>query len=534
MSRILSAILLPALASAEATAYTDNPICQKNNCINPVFPALEDLHKMEKEKWFCTSIKDTRLSMGFCRAAVYYDFAVPSPDKKDEENLEALVRKQDRAANTAFVYHLAGMGKEGWDYPKPEESDDECVKAVWKMVCNSYFPRAKADCTDGQEMKYIRPCKNACENYISACKVECCDNSVQCVFEHRKQLSSTNAITQRGYSEHDGPSTLCTGAAGRSHAPGVLSLLILLVTLPFGSAKQLLQAARQALPARSLLSVMLLVAVSMMLPRADAVIVHEVANWRAEEEYLAKFQFIPPGSTAAEARMNSCAVPGLAPTNQCSGHGSCRSWESSALTNPTKFCKCDTYWADPECRTERKSQAKTWGLAIFAGLLGADRFYLGLYVSGFFKFVTLTFGLFFWVTELLITGSAPITKSDIFRWEGIVKIVFFLILGGWYFYDIIRVGSAPVPTNGFKTAADLPHFVFVFSTVFFACFVGFTFAYFAVVEQISQRRKNLWLQWASEESLRSKFDEGVLAGSSKNNSAYGALEDGESFQGSVF
>lgn len=42
-----------------------------------------------------------------------YDIAVPEPRSEEERSVQALVRKQDRAANTAFFTHMSGMGKDG-------------------------------------------------------------------------------------------------------------------------------------------------------------------------------------------------------------------------------------------------------------------------------------------------------------------------------------------------------------------------------------------------------------------------------------
>merc|ERR1719389_186536 len=116
--------------------------------------------------------------------------------------LHELVERQDNAASTMFYYHLAGLGMEAWDYQKPEESDD-CVKSIWRMVCFTYFPRAQIGVPEGGFSDYIRPCKSSCQNYVRACGVECCDESVQCVFTHKKAISATQVITTEGYLPHD-------------------------------------------------------------------------------------------------------------------------------------------------------------------------------------------------------------------------------------------------------------------------------------------------------------------------------------------
>ena len=146
-------------------------------------------------------------------------------------------------------------------------------------------------------------------------------------------------------------------------------------------------------------------------------------------DYLVTYQFVPPGASSREAVLNSCSLPGLSPTLQCSGHGGCHSWEKTSDSNPTPFCKCDSEWADPECRTKRKSQTTAYFLAVFLGVIGADRFYLGLTYSAWLKLITLGGLSVFWITEILITGSAPVNlQKDLRSWSGICKVLVFFAL----------------------------------------------------------------------------------------------------------
>eukprot|EP00392_Amoebophrya_sp_AT5.2_P011599 g11678.t1 len=41
---------------------------------------------------------------------------------------------------------------------------------------------------------------------------------------------------------------------------------------------------------------------------------HTVGSWRAKEDYLIKFSYIPPGASAAQAQLNSCADANLSQT----------------------------------------------------------------------------------------------------------------------------------------------------------------------------------------------------------------------------
>merc|ERR1719265_2204453 len=94
------------------------------------------------------------------------------------------------------------------------------------MACYTYFPKAAVGTQDGAQSAYIRPCQSSCFNYIRACQVECCDESVQCVFTHTKQLSATTSVETSGYISHDGPSSLCTGKSSRTGPSAFLFLLI--------------------------------------------------------------------------------------------------------------------------------------------------------------------------------------------------------------------------------------------------------------------------------------------------------------------
>jgi len=507
-------VLTLALGLAGARdSFTDNPICLKNNCVKPIFPGLQDLHELSETKFYCSDMQETRTEMDFCKAAVNYDVGLPQPTTKAEESIAALVRKQDARANQVFLYHLAGLGKEAWDYTDPSQSDDDCVKAIWRMACWTHFPRAKAGCTAGNEMEYIRPCQSSCQNYIQSCGVECCDESVQCVFRHKKELTETTALITTGYAPHDGPSSLCTGGA-RGLAPGALWLLPLLAAL-VGQA--------EALPSARSSGLLALLAVSATaLGGCDpAATTHKVGNWRMEEDYLVKYQFVPPGASSKEAVLNSCSVPALSPLVQCNGHGTCVPWPKTTDTHPQNFCKCESGWADPECRTKRKSQAVAWLLAVFLGPVGADRFYLGLTISAIMKMVLLGSLCVYWSTEVLITGSGPVSTRCLKSWPGLIKIGFFFCLAAWYFVDVIRTGSAPVETNGFRTAPDLPRPIFVAVTVFVSLGVGFALASQSIMSQVGERRKSLWLMQQAYSAEKEALDQGVMT-SGNRDAAYGA------------
>jgi hypothetical protein len=222
--------------ASEDLLYSTNVVCRRRFCINPIFPGLEDMIHLEQRQWFCADMLKVRSLMGFCRDAVDYAVALPLP-VEPVVDLAAIVAEMDDAATTAFMYHLAGMGLEAWDYPEPQHADS-CVRSVWLSLCHTFFPRQSIpNCPMGTPSEYLRPCQSSCHNYIKACNVECCDESVQCVFQHTKSWGFTqtgkakHVITQTGFAPHDGPSSLCTGGAcGSARASHFLLALVLTVS----------------------------------------------------------------------------------------------------------------------------------------------------------------------------------------------------------------------------------------------------------------------------------------------------------------
>eukprot|EP00913_Durusdinium_trenchii_P032242 g30187.t1 len=106
---------------------------------------------------------------------------------------------------------------------------------------------------------------------------------------------------------------------------------------------------------------------------------HDRANWSRQPNYLIKYEHVGPGQPSSAAILNSCSV-GASTRQVCSGHGQCVPWMKTplSLAKPgdavanmgVAFCECDSGWADPECRTVRKSQLKAFFLSLFGGFLG--------------------------------------------------------------------------------------------------------------------------------------------------------------------
>jgi len=312
---------------------------------------------------------------------------------------------------------------------------------------------------------------SSCKNYVKACGVECCDESVQCVFSHEKELPGGVKVTTEGYAPHDGPSSMCTGGARRGVSPS-MGLWALIAFAAFRAVDGVASAALGGLSRtlrgtspRRLMMAGSLVVIAMSLQGCDYdVPIHHVGNWRGQPDYLIKYEFIPPGGSPKSASLNSCSMSRLSQTLQCNGRGVCRMWDPSNLNNDMAFCECDTYFADPECSTRRRSQLVAYLLSMFTGYLGLDMFYLG------------------------------------FPSLGVAKLFTFGGFGVWWIYDIIRIGSAPVYASTFRTADDLPHFAFVLTTVLFAIILGFAIAYQTTVTFRAQKRKEAMLLQNDEEA----------------------------------
>jgi len=195
---------------------------------------------------------------------------------------------------------------------------------------------------------------------------------------------------------------------------------------------------------------------------------HPTATWEQVPNYWTRFQYIPEGEPASKAVTNSCVLD-LPKHDQCSGNGECMAWRpdlKSSSLGKTQFCKCFRDWADPECRTKRKSQMTAYFLSVFLGFFGADHFYLAEYSSGFAKLATL--------------GGA----------------------GVWWVYDIVRIGSSPVYSNEYRLAYDLPHGIYVMFTVAFFTLLGYFM--FAVLGRAYrfQKAKNMFLMQEAEQNRK--------------------------------
>jgi hypothetical protein len=199
----------------------------------------------------------------------------------------------------------------------------------------------------------------------------------------------------------------------------------------------------------------ILVVISFSLQGCDTVPVptHVYASWRQQPDYLVDFQYALPGSGEYKPFLNSCSMAGLVMGMQCNGHGSCMPWDPADTNSPT-FCECDTDWADPECRTKRKSQTVAYVLALVGGLFGADQFYLGNTGMGVVKLFSLGgFGILYLHDIVIIGAGAPyatVKRHSLYKGSG--------------------------SSTKFRVAQDLPRWLFVTCTMVWFYALGFTFA----------------------------------------------------------
>mmetsp|Transcript_89255 Transcript_89255/g.257405 ORF Transcript_89255/g.257405 Transcript_89255/m.257405 type:complete len:560 (+) Transcript_89255:82-1761(+) len=479
-SRIGADLGQPGANLGQPESYSTNAACTKRRCVNPIFPGLQGLASMERSALQCQKLNETKQFLQFCKAAVPETFALQQFNSS--LTLAEAVRAQEIEAVKAYRYHLAAMNVDAWEHRRPDLSQDSCVRSIWLMVCNTYFPRAAHDCAVGTPTALFKPCRNTCENYLQACGVECCDESVKCVFDRPMLVSAASLVatgsavlSTSGYADELGPSRTCTGSAHRrAGSTGVLALLLAIagVALPQAS-----------MPSFSLrrVAVVVALAASMASLQGCSIVGHPTAAWEEKASYLLDFQFVPVSSEEKQsgawqappgaAVLNSCSLPGLPTEQRCGGHGVCRAWNATAnpalaQVAPLTFCRCDRDWADPECRTRRKSQAKAFFLSLFAGFLGGDRFYLGQYYVGFLKLTSL--------------GG----------------------LGVWWVYDIAYIGSAPVYAENYRLAADLPHWLYVMTSVSFFALVGVLALNMYGSEVHQNRSKSKMLRAAEEEYFK--------------------------------
>jgi len=221
---------------------------------------------------------------------------------------------------------------------------------------------------------------------------------------------------------------------------------------------------------------------------------HETGNWRMKDNYLVRYEFIPPGSQPGGSMLNSCTDPKLPEAEQCNGRGHCKPLNAdSEHIHTVSFCMCDRDWVDPECSTHRKSQTVTFLLSLFGGFLGADYFYLGFPVWGFCKLATLGGG------------------------------------GVWWLTDVVRTGAGPIYAANHRVAPDLQHWVFVLVSLTIFLTIGFVVSLESYTKQRDQKRRDIMMMSAAQDETFLARRDGRIMGPRLAQGAPQAFDYGSAY-----
>lgn len=194
---------------------------------------------------------------------------------------------------------------------------------------------------------------------------------------------------------------------------------------------------------------------------------HSVPFWRTRMDYFDRFAHVAKGAHGLEKHWNSCMDPAVDQLSVCSGRGHCEPFDSE-VRDPLLFCVCDTDWGGPECQTPRERQSIAWVLSLLFGPFGIDEIYLGWPVPAVCKIMITFFALAVWATGNQNLGIG-------------------IILVPW-FYDVVRIGSAPVRSSNYHVAPDLPRWAFVILTISFFSFIAFIIGVTMVYNVVTHKR----------------------------------------------
>eukprot|EP00451_Oxyrrhis_marina_P000267 CAMPEP_0204262406 /NCGR_PEP_ID=MMETSP0468-20130131/7655_1 /ASSEMBLY_ACC=CAM_ASM_000383 /TAXON_ID=2969 /ORGANISM="Oxyrrhis marina" /LENGTH=468 /DNA_ID=CAMNT_0051237073 /DNA_START=140 /DNA_END=1546 /DNA_ORIENTATION=+ len=430
----------------------------KSRCVNPIFPALDAVTSNSNKTWSCVG-GGKRSELDFCREAVDYDFAVPQ---------NGTAKLQDGHALSRYFYHMHALGLEAWEV----DAESDCQRAARNLACWTMFPRCAPGVKPGATTAYLRPCQSSCENYVNGCSVECCDESVQCVFDYAKRVEKDSGglevVASFGYAPEDGPSPVCTGGAA-----GVIPRVYLgLLLIPSFRAKGLVAAL-------GVLAMSLQGCNPQVLDALGADQVHSLGNWRTMKDYLVESSVHVAG--AESLLLNSCVQMNNPNITTCSGHGSCAPWNKTSASS-FFHCKCDMDWMGPECHNRRRSQSVAFVLSCTLGVLAADQMYLGLWWVAAGKLLALI------VAACIVASCRRTARPHLGRVELGVEAGAVLGVVSWYLVDCFRIGASPVYSVDHRVAADLPHWLFMSVMILGSLFLSGVAVALWSVSEIRARR----------------------------------------------
>lgn len=196
---------------------------------------------------------------------------------------------------------------------------------------------------------------------------------------------------------------------------------------------------------------------------------HEIGAWRSMPDYYAESSYTSPDT--GQPSFNSCMDPAMNALTVCNGRGVCTPFNRMDVVNPMFFCKCNLGFGGMECQYKQKSQTTAWLISLFFGWIGADEYYLE-----FNFFVGLKVALF---TVAMFMACIGMGRGGL------------LIILIYWFFDIVRIGSSPVPGGRPQAslAPDLPRWVFVIFTCTFFAFIGFAMGVCSVYFKIKYKRR---------------------------------------------
>ena len=323
--------------------FTTNQICRKSNCVNPIFPGLESIDQNAAKNLTCfdSTIAHQKNYISFCKDVAKNNFALErvfNGSADGEEALLAAVAAADAAAASDFFYHHGGIGIDPWQF-ESHDDDTECSRAIREMVCFTHFPSCTEGVEPGQPSEYLKPCASTCHNYIQQCGVECCDESVQCVFENGNEQKG-NSRASSGYISAAAPACTAPHASLFSSATSAKTLMALVLPIVMAGSNNL---------GKKSIGLMLAGALAIALQGcseasfessiANLKAPHNVGMWESLPNYLAAYEYIFPGEDRSAARLNSCADGAESDTRtvQCSGHGTCKYWGESQVRQDLKI-----------------------------------------------------------------------------------------------------------------------------------------------------------------------------------------------------